>query len=93
MPDIGNLAGEQIPSGSPIRDLVVADFTLSRRIVDAPAMSPFRIVFDAKGGSVTISCGTAPAKSAFTRFASLLSPRAMRWVPSSQTSPGCDIAI
>ena len=49
VPDVGDLAGEQAPGRRPIRDLVVADLALSRRIVDAAAMTPFRIVFDAIG--------------------------------------------
>ena len=49
VPDIGDLAGVEIPGRSPIRDLVVPDLALARGIVDAPAMTPLRIIFDAVG--------------------------------------------
>jgi hypothetical protein len=40
MPDVGNLAGEQVPAQCPIRDFVVADFAFSRGVVDTSAMAP-----------------------------------------------------
>src|SRR5262245_6742422 len=36
MPDVRHLAWEQVPGWSPIRDLVVFDFALSRGVVDTP---------------------------------------------------------
>src|SRR5262245_16038491 len=49
MPDISNLAGEEVPSWGPVRNLVVADLAFSRRVVDTSAVTPFRVVFDTIG--------------------------------------------
>ena len=62
MPDVGDLAREQVPGRRPVRDLVVLDFALARGVVDAPAMAPFRIVLDAVGRVGDHQCGHVPGQ-------------------------------
>src|SRR5882757_923128 len=44
MPDIGDLTREEVPGRRPVGNLVVLDFALPHRVVDTPAMTPFRVV-------------------------------------------------
>src|SRR5450759_3830988 len=49
VPDVGDVAREQGPSGSPVCLVVITDFAPSSGMVDAQAMTPSRIVVDPVG--------------------------------------------